>query len=147
VPDITVGMGAFIDVWSLARSKSLAHLPLVPSPLPNSYFGAITGLHLDGDARRDAAYIRPNANIVACNHDGDILYTIPALSLGFGPAAIAAVGDLDVDGCDDFVVGAFEYLTGQSRGAVILFSGKTGTPLRIHWGPQPFDFLNRDVRA
>lgn len=146
VPDITIGMGSYIDVWSLIRGVSLAHLPIPPGSA-GAYPGALCGLDCDGDHLRDVVYSLPNATILACDHSGTLLYTIPSLSLGFIPVDLATVGDLDGDGCDDFVVGAAELWTGLGYGAVILVSGRTGTPLRIHWGPQPFDGLNSDVRA
>jgi hypothetical protein len=64
------------------------------------------------------------------SHTGALRYTIANLpgifSLGF---SVAAVGDINNDGCDDFAAGAVDNL-----GMVIVFSGLTGAELRRGYG-------------
>ncbi|MBL8730228.1 MAG: VCBS repeat-containing protein, partial [Planctomycetes bacterium] len=137
--------GGWFDVWSIATGTRLLQIPGV---VGGAYGGAHScRLDVTGDGLADVVFVQGDATIRVHDHSGALLYTIPAVSMGFIPVDIAVVGDLDGDGCDDYVVGAFEYITGFGLGAVVLISGKSGTPLRIHWGPQPYTFLNKDVRA
>lgn len=137
--------GGWFDIWSIATGARLLQIPGV---VGGAYGGAhACSLDVTGDGKADVVFVQGDANIRVHDHSGALLYTIPAPALGFVPRDLAVVGDLDGDGCDDFIVGAFEYVSGLHLGAVVLMSGKTGTPLRVHWGLQPGDLLNRDVRA
>jgi len=146
IPDVMFGSGAgFGEVWSLARRTALVRIfPLAPS---GPYGTRAVSADCNGDGLPDIVGGDATGPIVVYDHSGAVLYSIPAVAMGFIPVDIAVVGDLNGDGCDDFIVGAFEYVTGYGLGAVVLISGKTGTPLRIHWGQQPYDFLSEKVRA
>ena len=53
-------------------------------------------------------------------------------------SSVAAVGDVDQDGCPDFAVGACFDGEGNSReGSAVVYSGRTGRPLRVYFGEAP----------
>jgi hypothetical protein len=100
---------------------------------------AILGsLDVDGDRRPDlvvGAFQENNrlGAIYVYSNSGALLYRLTALpnlnSIGW---TLAKVGDVDADGCDDFVSGAFE--TVANVGVAVLFSGRTGKVLTIGYG-------------
>lgn len=143
-PDVLLGGGGFIEVWSLRQRTWVLRFP--PPVLSGPGGTPVRMLDLNGDGLMDFVFGAPDDTIFAYDHTGVVLYTIPAYAMGFIPTDILAVGDLDRDGADDFLVGAVEWFTGLAYGAVILVSGRTGTPVRVHWGDLPFDALNRDLR-
>jgi hypothetical protein len=95
----------------------------------------IGNLDVDGDGRPDLVVgaVRENnrlGGIHVYSNRGTLLYRLTALpglnGIGW---TLARVGDVDQDGCDDFVGGAFETV-----GAAVLFSGRTGKVLVIGRG-------------
>jgi hypothetical protein len=114
----------------------------------NGFGSALVGdLDLDGDARPDllvcARYHRPSGGAVhAYTHDGRHLYTLlPTTQTWIGLCA-AKVGDVDRDGCDDFVVGAGH---ADTLGRALLYSGRTGTLLVEGRGELPDDNLGGEA--
>ncbi|MBL8839894.1 MAG: FG-GAP repeat protein [Planctomycetes bacterium] len=64
-------------------------------------------------------------------------------------SSVATIGDLDGDGCDDWVVGerTADTANGTDTGQVHVISGATGTVLRSHLGSAPFGQLGDHVVA
>jgi len=58
---------------------------------------------------------------------------------GHQGAAIAIIGDVDFDGYDDVLVGAPGYAVNgfDKAGVILIYSGKTGLPIRFDWSPTP----------
>lgn len=77
------------------------------------------------------------AYVYVYNNRGQELYRLDLATLGYEPVSLAKMGDLDGDGCEDFVVGCAD--APQFRGAVHLISGRTGTILRTGFGLLPGD--------
>lgn len=134
----------WMEVWSIIRRMPLRQIPNI---IAGAYGGATCAdLDISGDGKIDLINVNGLGSIVVYDHSGAIRYTIPALQLGLDVFDVEGVGDLDGDGADDFLAGAVESLSGQGLGAVVLFSGLTGTPLRIHFGPYPGAGLNEELR-
>lgn len=103
---------------------------------------------VDGDGWNDmiaANRVGPSGLglVTVRSHNGTLLYQFagtPALQLG---NYVTKIGDIDDDGCGDFVVTG---LDSALRGASIVVSGSAGTFLRICYG-QPGDFMSSCVDA
>lgn len=114
------------------------------------YFYAGDGLDVDGDGRNEVLVISAEPNnrrLLVFEPDGRQRYVIPASQFGvpgFWLLSVAAVGDIDGDGGDDFVVGGAEP---TGRGAVVLVSGRSGSVLRISYGQQSPDILGESTAA
>jgi hypothetical protein len=98
-------------------------------------------LDLDGDGRPDVVVTAPAENphalgsygaVYAYSNGGTLLYRIGGtaqmtIGNGFGSRTIARVGDVDLDGADDFVVGGGDPV--NPSGLAIVISGRTGKVL------------------
>lgn len=82
-------------------------------------------------------YAHVGANVFVYNNRGKELYRLDMSALGFEPISLGKMGDLDGDGCDEFVVGCNDI--GPARGAVHLISGRSGAILRTGYGLLPGD--------
>ncbi|MCA8976171.1 MAG: VCBS repeat-containing protein [Planctomycetes bacterium] len=128
-----------VEVWSphLSRQLFLATQPNC------GYLGRILAgrVDLNGDGLPDliAGRTRPRcSDVLAYDHTGALLYTVPAWNLGMLALDAVAIGDVTGDGCDDFVIGGIE-LNSVGYGVMALISGRTGTVLRVTFGEQPYD--------
>lgn len=96
---------------------------------------------------RGAAYIYSGAT-------GKLLHTFegPKSGIVFG-RAIAGIGDVDKDGCDDFAIGApqFDFLAGSEdhpdTGYIAIYSGKSGKLLREYYGDAAGDNLGKAISS
>ena len=99
------------------------------------------GLNLDGDALADGVAGAPGdddsgaeaGSVRAIDASGAVLYTVhgDAAGDGFG-TSLAALGDLDGDGLDEFLVGAPQ--KGAGAGYARVLSGADGATVRTHPG-------------
>lgn len=121
---------------SLSSRQSVLRLP---APTGAAGFGAaVAGLDdADDDGIPDVVVTSPGSHhvYVASGASGSIVHDIAAPSATGGTfgAAIAAVGDVDLDGGADFAVSAPSrpaILQGSAGGRVFLFSGRSGAMLR-----------------
>jgi len=101
-------------------------------------------LDLNGDGRNDLVTCALSATssgvVYAYDNSGTLLYQIINTNPNyvFGTDVAALGGDLDGDGCDEFlVVGPDPTL----RGVVHVVSGRTGTILHSSYGELPGDYL------
>ncbi|HLQ37294.1 MAG TPA: FG-GAP-like repeat-containing protein [Planctomycetota bacterium] len=144
-PDYAITiLGYGVAVWSPHRSQTLWHV----SENATTYGWVLAGnLDVNGDGRNDllVASSHPNdSRLWVYDNSGILLYSLDARPFGYIIEGLAGVGDLDGDGCDDFVVGCSEP---TGHGTVVLFSGRTGTPMRQHFGPQVGDAIGHPVVA
>ncbi|MEO6597228.1 MAG: FG-GAP-like repeat-containing protein [Planctomycetota bacterium] len=118
----------------------------IPSAWSNWYGWSLAGdMDLDGDGLRDlvvnATQFSPNGTIFVYDHFGNERYrlidSVPGVLTGTDLAPLG--GDMDGDGCDDFLSAGPDAL---NRGAVVVFSGLTGTALRVSHGVQNGDKLS-----
>ena len=113
----------------------------------------IADVDLDGDGHEDLivgdehpfGYL---GELRAWNHSGTLLYHLigdlsanPPLSIA---VCAAKLGDIDDDGCDDFVMECFEP---TGRGASVVVSGRKGDYIQICYGELPGDALCQSVDA
>ncbi|MCA8976123.1 MAG: VCBS repeat-containing protein, partial [Planctomycetes bacterium] len=138
--------------WStqtLVAVSSAQHQILWSATIPNAWgtdFGKVLcgDLDVDGDGRNDvvtsAFSLSPWGTIIVYDNSGSERYRlvdpIPGIKVGLDVASLQ--GDLDNDGCGDFVSTGLE---SQGRGAVVCFSGRTGAVLQVSYGEQPNDAL------
>ncbi|MBL8839895.1 MAG: VCBS repeat-containing protein [Planctomycetes bacterium] len=59
--------------------------------------------------------------------------------------SVARIGDLDLDGCDDWLVSEPNHGRNANFGRVFVLSGATATVIRTHIGPSASDFLGTKV--
>lgn len=119
----------------------------------NEAFGtAVAGADVDGDGLAESIVGAPQAPgggavYVYSGLTGTQLYVLPSPQSGssFG-AAVANLGDVDQDGCDDLAIGAPLWTSaGQAVGAVFARSGQTGAPLWQRSGPGADDQFGQCV--
>ncbi len=136
------------------RSGS-THATLWTATIPNStssfYGDSIAGeMDLDGDDLGDivvgATQASANGTLFVYDHWGNLRYSLvdPVWGVLTGTDLAPLGGDMDDDGCDDFVCAGPDYL---NRGAVVVFSGLTGAVLRVSPGVQPGDKLSFCTRC
>lgn len=137
------GGGSWLEVWSIVRDQVLLAVPAVGGP---GVGDAICGdVDTDGDGWPELVW-KNASNITVTDRFGQARYVIPSYAMGLDVQDLQGVGDIDQDGCDDFVAGGSEFFSGVALGAVALFSGRTGQLLRVHFGPQPFAVLGKELR-
>jgi hypothetical protein len=104
---------------------------------------------IDGDGADDVIVGAPSDGSVIrfagtawvlSGRTGARLWSFPGQAeLEYQGTSVAGAGDVDGDGVPDLLVGAPEHSDGlESRGRVEVYSGRTGTPLRIFRGLSAF---------
>ena len=126
-----------LEVWSPAQNRMLWRRF---GPHPANYgWDTIGDLDTDGDGRPNVVTLSwsgAQSDVYVYNHHGRELYRLPFALSNREAISLAAVGDQDGDGCDDFIVGLSEL---SFRGEVRLISGRTGATLRSSYGLLPGD--------
>lgn len=133
-----------VEAWSPALDSSLWS---VVGPGISGGFGRVLAgdLDTDGDGQPNVligSNHPSNSDLFVYDHKGELRYQIPLAQRGLLLQSVAAVGDLDGDGADDYVIGCLE---STGAGVVHLVSGRTGTFLRSTLGQQPYDGLGNPV--
>jgi len=132
------GGNSHVEIWSPHLNQRL----LLLSELSGNEFGGVLAgrVDLNGDGQPDllVCSTRPiSGDIRAYDHSGALLYRIPMAPFQAWVFSIMGLADIDGDGCSDFVVGGTDYSTGIPRGFVALFSGRTGSLIRVALDQQP----------
>lgn len=136
-----------IEVRS-GSSHALLWSATIPNAGVNEFGAQFAGeLDVNGDGRKDLVTIAPYLSlfgtIIVYDNSGIELYRIVS-PLPNGPISkvSALFGDLDGDGCDDFLAtGPQPPNAPYEAGAVIVFSGRTGAILRHSPGERAYDAL------
>lgn len=132
-----------IDVRSPSRDVLLYR---VTGSWPGLFGAAMLGdLDVDGDRRPDLVTITSHpseSDVYVYDHEGSLRYTLPCLAKNRIAISLAKLGDLDSDGCDDFVVGCND---ASDRGLQWVISGRTGDPIRETFGLLPGDRTSEHV--
>ncbi|MBL9079358.1 MAG: VCBS repeat-containing protein [Planctomycetes bacterium] len=108
-------------------------------PYSDLGFCVLGNLDLNGDGGPDvlaSTYSSISAEVFAYDTKGNLLYAVPCLAQGRYPVSLCKMGDMNADGCDDFLIGCID---GTSRGCQMLISGRTGTTIRETFGLLPGD--------
>lgn len=138
-----------VSTQMLAVFSGSTHQILWTAQIPNAWgtdFGKVLcgDLDVNGDGLNDVvttAYsLSPLGTIIVYDNSGAELYRIidPIPNVIVGADVASMRGDIDGDGCDDFVVTAVEP---QNRGALVAISGQTGGIIRVSYGEQSGDKL------
>jgi hypothetical protein len=138
VPTQTLGVFSGLDHTTIWTAQ-------IPSAWGTNFAKVLCGdLDTNGDGRRDivtTAYtLSPLGTIIVYDHAGVERYRVvdPISSFPVGLDIANLGGDLDGDGCDDFLCSG---LDPTARGAIVVFSGRTGSVIQISYGAQPGDGL------
>ena len=103
-------------------------------PFNHGFGDRILGnLDVDGDGRSEViATTRSvhDSSVFVYNSSGSLRYSLPFLPTHY-VISVAALGDLDDDGGDDFVIGTNDP---SDRGELVVVSGRTGTTIRSSFG-------------
>ncbi|MFY9346030.1 MAG: VCBS repeat-containing protein [Planctomycetota bacterium] len=122
----------WVDIWS---PKNNSILWQQSGSISNDYGHAMLGdIDVNGDGRSDFLVTTsvPSASLVyVYDSSGVLLYTVPCHSQGRVAYSLCDMGDINGDGCDDFVIGCNDSLY---RGVLVLTSGLNGSVLRLSYG-------------
>lgn len=141
-----------LQVYSPAKKQVLW---TVFGPHATQYaFDSLGNLDTDGDGKpnvvtisrgRFVAGIWSLGYVYVYDWRGQELYRVDMTALGFEPLSLGAMGDLDGDGADDFLVGCGD--PPLMRGTVHVLSGRTGAILLTAHGLQAGDKTCDKVRS
>ncbi|MFY9345726.1 MAG: VCBS repeat-containing protein [Planctomycetota bacterium] len=135
----TWGPPRVVQIWSPATNSVLWE---VGGSFNGNYGGAMLGaLDVNGDGLDDFIVLKTHPNeseVYVYNNRGNLLYSLPMTAIGWTAVSVANMGDMDSDGCDDFLLGCAEP---SGRGALRLVSGRTGATIRTTYGVLPSALL------
>lgn len=151
VPDLGV-VGYGFSGWSLVYIYSGTDGAILQI-VQHTGEAAIADIDINGDGWNDVVscswYVSsPYGDVSAWDHSGALLYMRTGTPNGPQPFSImrsvAAIGDVDDDGRADFAVAIRDP---QFRGGAAVYSGATGTLLRLCFGELPGDRLYQWIDA
>ncbi len=141
VADLAIKRGGtgwpYIDLYSMGQDTIL--WTVLGAPGSEFGFRLVGDIDLNGDGHPDllvSTYSSTSAEVFAYDTRGQLLYVVPCLSQGRYPVSMCKMGDIDRDGCEDFLIGCLDSTT---RGCQWLISGKTGSTIRESFGILPGD--------
>ncbi|HZN37423.1 MAG TPA: hypothetical protein VFD82_01395 [Planctomycetota bacterium] len=135
--------GRRIDILSVKSNRVLWQV----TGSSSGQFGAVMlgDLDVTGDGRPDFVTITKHtsmSDIFVYDTDGALRYIVPCLSQGLIAISLCKMGDMNSDGCDDFLVGCNDT---SGRGVQMLLSGQSGALIRQGFGLLPGDKTSEHV--
>jgi hypothetical protein len=124
-----------IQVWSPKRNQMLWQV--FGNFNANFGYAMLGDLDTDGDGFPNLVTLSwsgPESDVYVYNNRGLLQYKLPMAAFNREAISLAGMGDMDGDGCDDFIIGISEP---TARGEVRLISGRTGATLRSSYGIAP----------
>src|SRR5262245_41194673 len=101
----------------------------------------IVGAYFDEFGQSDVGKAR-----VFSGQSGAALYTFSGAPEDYFGSAVSGAGDVNQDGCDDLIVGAWQDdTTASNAGKAVVFSGKTGLVLDTFLGAHFEDYFGYSV--
>ncbi|MBL8860724.1 MAG: FG-GAP repeat protein [Planctomycetes bacterium] len=149
-----LGVGVVLATGSVVQAQSLVHA--VPGTAAGESYGTAVALvgDVDGDGRADFAgtstTAAQNRGVVRLHSGADaaLVWEVqgPIAGQRFG-ASLARLGDLDGDGRDDLLVGAWSasFTGALQAGAARVLSGASGATIREHRGDAAQDHFGWTV--
>jgi hypothetical protein len=136
VPDVAVvgggPTGRTVQVFSTRSGQVLWQHP---GSMSAGYGSELLGdIDVNGDGRPDLITKTLSfsaGDVYVYDNSGVLLYVVPCLSQLRYPISLCKLGDLDADGCDDFLIGCND---ASDRGLQWLVSGRTGSTIRESYG-------------
>ncbi|MEO6593454.1 MAG: VCBS repeat-containing protein [Planctomycetota bacterium] len=152
-PEYAIGFTGSVGILQVISPLQTAPLWIAYGPSLGGFGGRTIGLTVDNGTNNMVVTTTSGSgsttggqgsHVFAYDHNGILRYSINLLLTNSLIQGLGNIGDIDSDGADDFGVGLIDT---TSLGAVQIYSGRTGIPIRRDFGTQINDYIGRQVVA